>query len=103
MVAVKWIRAFLNSVQGNMVRVFTLDVYAGAGPFACMVFDASPWGAGGFLVVDKNFVSWFAAKLMRLTKRQSSASQQVGEALAVITWSSCLATDLAQRCSDFGG
>ena len=56
-VAVKWIRAFLNGVQGNMVRVFDLDVYAGVGPFARMVFDASPWGAGGFLVVDGKFVS----------------------------------------------
>ena len=44
-----------------MARVFTLDVYVGAGPFARMVFDASPWGTG-FLVVDGKFVSWFAAK-----------------------------------------
>ena len=36
-VAVKWIRAFLNGVQGNMVRVFALDVYAGVGPLVCIL------------------------------------------------------------------
>ena len=89
-VAVKWIRAFLNGVQGNMVRVFALDVYAGVGPFARMVFDASPWGAGGFLVVDGKFVSWFAAKFDDVDEKAigirfgDSASQQVAEALAVL-------------------
>ena len=56
------VRAFLNGVQGNMVRTFTLDTYSGVGPFARVIFDASPWGARGFLVVDSKFVSWFAAK-----------------------------------------
>ena len=95
-VAVKWIRAFLVGVQGNMVRVFTLDVYAGVGPFARMVFDASPWGAGGFLVMDGKFVSWFATKFDEVDEMAigirfgESASQQVAEALAVLfgvrTW-----------------
>ena len=89
-VAVKWIRAFLNGVQGNMVRVFDLDVYAGVGPFARMVFDASPWGAGGFLVVDGKFVSWFATKFDDVDEKAIgirfgvSASQQAAEALAVL-------------------
>ena len=86
MVAVKWIRAFLNGVQGNMVRTF---MYVGAGPFARMVFDASPWGAGGFSVVDGQFVSWFASKFDDVDEKAigiqfgDSASQQVAEALAV--------------------
>ena len=89
-VAVKWILAFLNGVQGNMVRVFDLDVYAGVGPFARMVFDASPWGAGGFLVVDGKFVSWFATKFDDVDEKAigirfgDSASQQAAEALAVL-------------------
>ena len=88
MVAVKWIRAFLNGVQGNMVRTFAPDMYAGAGPFARMVFDASPWGAGGFLVVDGKCVSWFATKFVEVDEKAigiqfgDSASQQVAEALA---------------------
>ena len=30
-VTVKWIRAFLNGVQGNMSELFALDMYSGAG------------------------------------------------------------------------
>ena len=89
-VAFKWIREFLNGVQGNMVRTFSLDMYAGAGPFARMVFDAYPWGAGGFLVVDGIFVFWFATKFDDVDEKAigiqfgDSASQQVAEALAVL-------------------
>ena len=67
-----------------------LDVYAGVGPFARMVFDASPWGAGGFLVVDGKFVSWFATKFDDVDEKAigirfgDSASQQAAEALAVL-------------------
>ena len=69
---------------------FDLDVYAGVGPFARMVFDASPWGAGGFLVVDGKFVSWFATKFDDVDEKAigilfgDSASQQAAEALAVL-------------------
>ena len=89
-VAVKWIRAFLNGVQGNMVRTFALDMYTGAGPFTRMVFDASPWEAGGFLVVDGKFVSWFAVKFDDVDEKAiriqfgDSASHQVAEPLAVL-------------------
>ena len=73
-----------------MVRTFALDMFAGAGPFARMVFDASPWGAGGFLVVDGKFVSRFAVKFDDVDEKAigiqfgDSASQQVAEALAVL-------------------
>ena len=71
-VAVKWIRAFLNGVQGNIVRTFVLDMYVGAGPFARMVFDASPW---------EPEASWLWTEILCLSlprnfmmKRQSGSS-----------------------------
>ena len=79
MVAVKWIRALLNGVQGNMVRAFGLDLCAGAWPFARMVFDAST-----------EILCWFATKFDDVDAKAigiqfgDSASQQVAEALAVL-------------------
>ena len=73
MVAVKWIRAFLNGVQGNMVRVL-LWVYAGIGPLASMVSVASSWRAGGFFVLDKSLCRGLPRSLLRLMKRQSGSS-----------------------------
>ena len=58
MVAIKY-RAFLDGVQGNMVRTFALDLYSGTGPFARVIFDAF-LEAGGLLVVYGNVVFRFA-------------------------------------------
>ena len=88
-VAIKY-RAFLNGVQGNVVRTFALDSYSGVGPFARMVFDDFPWGAGGLLVVDGKVVSWFATKFDENDEKAigiqfgNSDSQQVADALAAL-------------------
>ena len=85
-VAIKY-RAFLNGVQGNVVRTFALDSYSGVGPFARMVFDDFPCGAGGLLVVDGKVVSWFATKFDENDEKAigiqfgNSDSQQVADAL----------------------
>ena len=89
-VAIKWVGAFLNGVQGNMVRTFALDSYSGVGPFARMVFDAFPWGAEGLLVVNGKVVSWFATKFDEVDEKavgiqlSNSDSQQVADALAAL-------------------
>ena len=82
--AIKY-RAFLNGVQENMVRTFALDSYSGVGPFARMVFDAFPGGAGGLLVVDGKVVFWFATKSDEVNEKavgiqsSNSDSQQVAD------------------------
>ena len=69
MVAIKY-RAFLDGVQGNMVRTFVLDLYSGIGPFARVIFDAF-LEAGGLLVVDGNVVFRFATNFDEVDEMQS--------------------------------
>ena len=90
-VAIKWVRAFLNVVEGNMVRTFALDTYSVVGPFARMVFDASPWeGLEASWLWMENLVSWFATKFGEVDEKAigiqfgNSASRRVAEALAVL-------------------
>jgi guanyl-specific ribonuclease Sa len=55
-----------------------------------MCFDASPWGAGGFLIVDGVVRSWFATAFTPTDELAvgmtfgTSNSQQVAEALAIL-------------------
>ena len=55
-----------------------------------MTFDASPWGAGGFLAVDGTITSWFATSFTEEDESAvgvtfgASSAQQVAEALAVL-------------------
>ena len=61
-----------------------------------MCFDASPWGVGGFLVVNGVPVSWFATRFTDYDEKTvgikfgTSASQQVAESQAILfglrTW-----------------
>ena len=55
-----------------------------------MSFDASPWGAGGFLTVDGRLRSWFTTAFSHVDENAvglsfgTSSSQQVAEALAIL-------------------
>jgi hypothetical protein len=55
-----------------------------------MSFDASPWGAGGFLTVDGQLRSWFTTAFGRVDEHAvglsfgTSSAQQVAEALAIL-------------------
>ena len=79
-VAIKWVGAFLNGVQWNMVRTFALASYSGI------------WAVRtkGLLVVDGKLVSWFATKFDEVDEKavgiqlSNSDSQQVAEALAIL-------------------
>ena len=69
---------------------FHLDVFRNRGPKITMSFDASPWGAGGFLQINGSLVSWFATKFCKVDEEAinivfgTSSSQQVAEALAIL-------------------
>ena len=60
-------------------------------PFS-MSFDASPWGAGGFLVVDGSVRSWFSTAFTSVDEQAvgltfgGCTSQQVAEAFANSVW-----------------
>ncbi|CAK0858261.1 unnamed protein product, partial [Prorocentrum cordatum] len=58
-----WLHAFFDMEIGDLVRVFYLGAYLGTCPKIRIVTDASPWGFGGFIVIEGVFVSWFAAEL----------------------------------------
>ena len=58
-IPLRWIQAFLAGLEGMLTRTFDLDLYAGRGRRAQMVFDASPWGAGGVLLVNDKVIGWF--------------------------------------------
>ena len=89
-VSLLWIAAFLAEQSGDMHRQFTLEAFHGRGPRVSMCFDASPWGAGGFLVVDDVLVSWFATPFNKVDEEAigivfgASSAQQVAESLSIL-------------------
>jgi hypothetical protein len=89
-VSLKWILAFLNGIEGDMERTFILDVNKLSKVRVRMVFDASPWGAGGVLIQDDIIVAWFATEFDAHDAKATgvvfggSESQQVAEALSIL-------------------
>jgi hypothetical protein len=89
-VSLQWIATFLKEQKGDMHRRFTIEAFRGRGPIVSMCLDASPWGAGGFLVVDGVLISWFATAFTSADEKAvgmtfgTSTSQQVAEALAIL-------------------
>lgn len=89
-IPLRWIAAFLDGVSGAMHRLYSLSTFCGLGPAVMMTFDASPWGAGGYLTIDGRPASWFATQFtevdaeMLRTQFGGSESQQVAEAMAVL-------------------
>eukprot|EP00959_Pyramimonas_sp_CCMP1952_P117899 2465389-Pyramimonas_sp.AAC.1 len=85
-----WLRAFFDMEIGDLVRVFHLDAYLGTGPKIRIVTDASPWGLGGFIVIEGVFVSWFAVELRQDLAEVlgveigSCTGQQTLEAFAIL-------------------
>jgi hypothetical protein len=90
LLSLQWIAAFLRDQKGDMQRRFSLEAFRGRGQSVSMCFDASPWGAGGFLIVDGKLQSWFATAFTVVDERAvslvfgTSTCQQVAEALAIL-------------------
>ena len=73
-----------------MVRTFDLDAQRLSRVRVRMLFDASPWGAGGVLLVKDEIVAWFATQFGEQdavatgVQFGGSESQQVAEALSIL-------------------
>ena len=96
--AMSWVRVFLSEVVGPLQRDYWLSAYSTAAGAIEFVLDASPWGLGGYLVVQGIVTSWFAcglsdAELSALSiERGSCRSQQAVEALAALVALRCWAS-----------
>ena len=86
----RWVKALLSGAVGDFSRNYLTDAYHGLDAVAEINLDASPWGLGGYLVLDHQIVSWFScpvtateAKILQITIGDASAQQAV-EALAAL-------------------
>ncbi|CAK0895402.1 unnamed protein product, partial [Prorocentrum cordatum] len=86
----EWFLLFLQQERGSIVRRFLVEAYTRRGPAVRMGFDASPWGLGGWLMLDEAFVAYFAApvsgenvELLGIVVG-SAESQQILEDLAIL-------------------
>ena len=86
-----WIIAFLDGVDGELERRFTLDAYLRRGSRITITTDASPYGLGAVLEENGNIISFFSSQItdtdrqvLSLGATPSSSDQQVLEALALL-------------------
>ena len=63
--ALRWFKAFLEGRTGGITRVYTLQAYLRLGSKVEMVFDASPWGLGGFLTVNGIIIEYFMDEIQQ--------------------------------------
>jgi hypothetical protein len=61
--ALTWIQAFLQQETGTLCRNYNIVNYTLPHTSIVFTFDASPWGLGGFLLIDGVPKAWFAAPL----------------------------------------
>ena len=58
--ALDWIQAFVMQHEGTLCRTYLLRAYCRTGVKVRIIFDASPFGLGAYLMLDHRIVSWFA-------------------------------------------
>ena len=96
-VPINWILCFLKLQVGDLTRKLSLDTYLRRGPRIIITTDASPWGLGGTLEIDGQFISYFSSEVTELDRQvlvlssePGSKNQQALEALAMLvalrTW-----------------
>ena len=85
-----WMREFLANEGEGLYREYRLQAYYGHGVRMQLVTDASPWGIGGYLVVNDVIFTYFTSSLtehdVRVLQLQigESSAQQIAEALSVL-------------------
>jgi hypothetical protein len=88
--ALLWLFALLTNEVGSLTRCYELSSYLGTGKTVELNLDASPWGMGGYLLIDHRPVAWYSCPLgveeaaLLSIEIGSSAAQQAVEALAVL-------------------
>ena len=58
-----WIQLFISGAAGQITRTFDAVDYFNPGVMIEVVVDASPWGIGGFLIIDHAAVAWLADQI----------------------------------------
>eukprot|EP00971_Amphidinium_carterae_P128476 2544912-Amphidinium_carterae.1 len=88
--ALTWLRVFFSTGAPILQRRFLLSVHTGAKLPTIIVTDASPWGLGGYCMVNNRIVSYFSEpvtaddELVLQCRIGDSAAQQTLELLAVL-------------------
>lgn len=59
----QWIRAFFDKTEGEISRVYRMKAYFGKGLPVAIVTDASPWGIGGYLMVNNTAMAYFSTPI----------------------------------------
>eukprot|EP00959_Pyramimonas_sp_CCMP1952_P185967 3888341-Pyramimonas_sp.AAC.1 len=87
--ALRWLLAFTRRQRGALERVYCVAQYRQPAS-ATLVFDASPWGFGGYMVVHGRAASWFAEPISAEDTRRfgivvgDSRYQALLETLAIL-------------------
>ena len=61
--AMHWLAAFFSKQVGALSREYHLSIYVSQGPQVDICLDASPWGLGGYLMINQKIERWFATRL----------------------------------------
>eukprot|EP00435_Cladocopium_sp_Y103_P030056 s3225_g7.t1 len=86
----QWLLAFFAEEPGSVCRVYRVQAYFGRGLAVSIITDASPWGLGGYLMVNNTVIAYFSSAITQQDesilglKIGDAAGQQVLEALAVL-------------------
>ena len=88
--ALDWIAAFLAENVGSLTRSWALDRYVAPATDMLVIFDASPWGIGSYLVINGVISNYMLSKLtkhdesvLRITIGDPRA-QQIVELLSLL-------------------
>ena len=86
-----WIKAFLEQTAGSLHRTFLVSSHYNRGDKIVVYVDASPWGIGGWILVNGRPLGYFAdgindmdRAVLSLSDEPGSESQQALEALAML-------------------
>ena len=88
--ALLWTNAFLSRAKGTIEKRIDLADFRQTGSKVCLVLDASPFGIGGYMMIDGIPWAFFSEQLTALDHerfgyaRGDAAGQQTWEALAVL-------------------
>ena len=86
----KWFLTFFTGHGATIERFFSLDAYNRVGTTVVIGTDASPWGLGGWLMVDGVIKEFFASPITPTDVTKfgfaigCNKGQQVWEALAIL-------------------
>ena len=63
MTPLTWVIAFMNGIDGELERRFTLDAYLRRGNRITITTDASPYGLGAVLEENGKIISFFSSQI----------------------------------------